>query len=54
MFNLFDSRNPKAKLHKKYEYLPKEAYVLSKTDRTASDQKTAEAKALMREVEGRA
>ncbi len=51
MFGLFAKKDPKEKLQKKYEQLLKEAYDLSKSDRTASDRKTAEAEAVLQEMQ---
>jgi len=50
MFGLF-KKDPKAKLEAKYKSLLEEAFRLSKTDRTASDAKTAEAEEVLREIE---
>lgn len=44
--------NPKEKLQKKYESLMKEAFELSKTNRTEADKKYAEADAVAKEIEG--
>ena len=51
MFGLFSKKDPKVKLQKKYEALMKEAFDLSKSDRTASDRKTAEADAVLKELD---
>lgn len=48
---LFSKKSPKDKLRKKYEKLMKEAFDLSKVDRKASDDKYAEADAVMKEME---
>jgi superfamily I DNA and RNA helicase len=51
MFGLFKRKSEKEKLQEKYAKLMEEAFLLSKTDRTASDAKTAEANALLAEIE---
>ncbi|SOE20424.1 hypothetical protein SAMN06298216_0916 [Spirosomataceae bacterium TFI 002] len=43
--------NPEDKLRKQYEKLMKEAFDLSKTNRTASDSKYAEADEVMKQIE---
>ena len=48
---LFSSKSPKEKLQAKYKKLIDEAYKLSHTDRRASDLKTAEADAVLKEME---
>lgn len=48
---MFWKKSPEEKLRKKYEQLMKEAFTLSKTDRQASDKKTLEADAVMKELE---
>ncbi|MEM9022359.1 MAG: Lacal_2735 family protein [Bacteroidota bacterium] len=50
MFGLFGKRSPKDKLMKRYNTLIKEAHRLSHVNRTLSDQKMAEAEAVMNEV----
>lgn len=50
MFGLF-KKDPLKALRKKYEKLTEEAFVLSRTNRRLSDQKYAEAEAVMREIE---
>ena len=50
MFGLFN-KNPKAKLEKKYKALMEESFNLSKTNRTASDAKRAEAEEILKEIE---
>ncbi len=52
MFGLFSKKDPKVALQKKYAALMEEAFILSKTDRSASDRKTAEADAVLKEIEG--
>jgi len=51
MFGLFKKKSPKEKLEKKYEQLQQEAFELSKTNRTLSDQKQAEAQEVLKEIE---
>lgn len=51
MFGLFKKKDPKQKLEIQYKSLLEEAFVLSKTDRKASDAKTAEAEAVLKEIE---
>lgn len=51
MFNLFKKQSPEQKLRKRYEKLMQEAFELSRTDRRASDQKTAKADAVLKEIE---
>ncbi len=51
MFNFFKKKSPLEKLQQQYEKLVKEAFVLSKTDRMASDAKQAEAAELLRKIE---
>lgn len=48
---MFWNTSPEKKLRKKYEKLMKEAFALSKTDRTLSDKKYAEADDVMKEIE---
>ncbi len=48
---MFWKKSPTDKLKKKYEQLMQEAFVLSKTDRKKADEKTAEAEAVMKELE---
>jgi len=50
MFGLFKKDKKKA-LEKKYKSLMEESYVLSKTDRKASDLKRAEADEVAKELE---
>jgi len=50
MFGLF-KKDKKKTLQKKYEKLMEESFNLSKTDRTASDKKLAEAEAILVEIE---
>jgi len=51
MFGLFKKASPIEKLQKEYSKIMQEAYNLSKTDRTASDAKTAEANAILEKIE---
>ncbi|WP_035843155.1 Lacal_2735 family protein [Crocinitomix catalasitica] len=51
MFGLFKKKSEVEKLDKKYEKLLEEAYKLSTTNRTLSDAKTAEANAVLDEIE---
>jgi len=51
MFGLFKKQSPKEKLMKQYQELLQQAYQLSHSNRRASDQKTAEAEALLRKIE---
>jgi hypothetical protein len=50
MFSFLKS-DPKKKLQKQYEQLLKEAFELSKTNRTASDKKAAEAEEVAKQIE---
>jgi len=47
----FSKKSEKEKLQEKYEKMIGEAYKLSRTDRKASDLKTAEADSLLKEIE---
>jgi len=51
MFGLFKKKTKVELLEEKYEKLQKEAYNLSKSNRTLSDQKYAEADAVLKEIE---
>ena len=51
MFGLFKKKSKREILLKQYSQLQEEAFHLSKTNRTASDAKTAEAEALMQRIE---
>ena len=51
MFKLFKGKSKLDKLNAKYRALLKEAYDLSTSNRAASDAKTAEANALLEEIE---
>jgi len=50
MFNIF-KKDPKKELIKKAKKLEEEAFHLSKTDRKASDLKSAEAQQIWKEIE---
>lgn len=51
MLGLFKKKSPIDKLEAKHSKLLEEAFKLSKTNRTASDAKTAEAADVMREIQ---
>jgi len=51
MFGIFKKKSEKDKLHNQYEKLMRESYVLSTTNRKASDLKAAEANALLAKIE---
>jgi hypothetical protein len=51
MFGLFNKKSPIEKLQEKRKKLLDEAFQLSKTDRTASDRKTAEANEIETQIE---
>ena len=51
MFGLFKKKTPEDKLREEYKKLTEEAFRLSKIDRTAADQKTAEAEKIMTQLE---
>lgn len=51
MFGLFKKKSPIEKLQEKRKKLLDEAFQLSKTDRTASDKKTAEANEIDNQIE---
>ena len=50
MFGLFKKKSEKEILLKKYNALTKEAYELSHSNRTASDQKTKEANDVLEQI----
>lgn len=50
MFGLFKKKSEVEKLELKYQQLLKEAYTLSTSNRTLSDQKTAEANAVLDQI----
>lgn len=49
---IFTRKSPKEKLQRKYEKLLKEAFELSKSNRSKSDDKYAEADAIQKELDG--
>tara|TARA_Y100000385_G_C12610450_1_gene432721 strand:+ start:149 stop:319 length:171 start_codon:yes stop_codon:yes gene_type:complete len=51
MFGLFKSKTEIEKLQEKYLKLMKEAHALSKTNRRASDDKTAEAAEVVKKID---
>lgn len=51
MFGLFKKKTEADKLRAEYEKIMKDAFTLSKSDRTASDQKYAEADKIMNQIE---
>ncbi|MFZ1807382.1 MAG: Lacal_2735 family protein [Cyclobacteriaceae bacterium] len=51
MFNFFKKKSESERLQIKYKKLLSEAYKLSHTNRTLSDQKIAEAEAVGKEIE---
>ncbi|MFT5919476.1 MAG: hypothetical protein ACI9FU_001285 [Granulosicoccus sp.] len=51
MFGLFNKKTEKEKLNQQYNKLMKEAYELSRTDRSASDAKYAEADAIVKKLD---
>lgn len=51
MFGLFKKKSPKHKLQAQYDKLMKQAFELSRTDRTAGDAKYAEAEEIMKKLE---
>jgi len=51
MFGLFKKKTAVEKLNEKYDQLMKESFDLSKINRKASDEKYAEADAIMKEIE---
>lgn len=51
MFGLFKKKTEKEKLMEQYKKLLDEAHQLSKTDRKASDLKSAEAEEMMKKIE---
>ncbi len=51
MFGLFKKKSEAEKLKEQYEKLMKDAFNLSKTDRTASDAKYVEADQIMKKIE---
>lgn len=51
MFGLFKKKTEKEKLQIEYKKLMKEAFELSKSNRSASDDKYAEADRIMKKIE---
>jgi hypothetical protein len=51
MFGLFKKKSQKEILLEKYRQLKEEAFILSKSDRSLSDAKTAEAEAILQQLE---
>nr|MBS0037494.1 Lacal_2735 family protein [Saprospiraceae bacterium] len=51
MFGLFKKKTQREKLEAKHKKLLEEAYRLSKTDRTKSDAKTAEADEIRKQLD---
>tara|TARA_B100000768_G_C11237541_1_gene357929 strand:- start:464 stop:637 length:174 start_codon:yes stop_codon:yes gene_type:complete len=51
MFGIFKKKTEVEKLQSKYKALLKEAYDLSKTNRSKSDQKTFEANEISKQIE---
>lgn len=50
MFKLFSKKSKLPALQKQYKKLQEEAYNLSKTDRSASDKKVAEAEEVQKQI----
>lgn len=50
MFKLFSKKSKLPALQKQYKKLQEEAYKLSKTDRSASDKKVAEAEEVQKQI----
>lgn len=51
MFSFFKKQSPLDKLEKKYKTLLEEAFILSKTNRIASDAKQVEAADVLKQIE---
>lgn len=51
MFGLFKKKSPEEKLQEHYQKLLKESFELSKTNRSASDKKQAEAQEVLEQIE---
>lgn len=51
MFGLFKKKSPQEKLYEQYEKLLEESYKLSKTNRTASDEKYKEAQDILAKID---
>ncbi len=50
MFNFLSKKSKLPTLQKKYKKLQEEAYTLSKTNRSASDKKVAEAEEIQKQI----
>ena len=51
MFGIFKKKSEKDRLEEKYRNLLEESYKLSHTNRTASDQKAAEAEEVLKQID---
>lgn len=51
MFGLFRKKTEKEKLEQQYDKLLREAYLLSRTNRKMSDQKTFEANLVLQKID---
>lgn len=51
MFGLFKKKTEKEKLEQQYDKLLREAYLLSRTNRKMSDQKTFEANLVLQQID---
>ena len=51
MFGLFKGRSEKEKLEQKYKKLLEQSYVLSRSNRAASDKVMAEAEKVLKQIE---
>jgi len=51
MFGIFKKKSEKDKLYDQYEKLMKESYILSTSNRRASDEKAAEANSLLEKID---
>lgn len=51
MFGLFKKKSKLEQLEQQYKKLLEEAFVLSKTNRTKSDEKTAQANQILEQIE---
>lgn len=51
MFGLFKKKSPEEKLQEHYQKLLKESFELSKTNRSKSDKKQAEAQAVLEQID---
>ena len=52
MFGLFKKKSEKERLTERYKKLLEEAYQLSHSNRRAADEKSAEADAVLKQIEG--